>query len=280
MAEASESKSPSLAWIGAYLVGVPYLFGYLVVTIHLARFSVAPLDLIRVQYIAAGVWSVLPLIFLLFPFVFFAFSLDADRKKSEPGDRPLWRRLLTLGAQIVSALLGALGASVAVIAVLNWASGGLMGGAGVDDIIMIIKFLGGTCLFALLLVACGFTAWRSFADVDYTKPLSSFGDLIGGSCFALIEFVLMISYLFYFASNMYGKIAAYLGGGASIPVVIGFKDSDDHPDKAKTIVSGPYELLATTERNLYVLRPNTKKAIEISRDSVETIEFGEGGRPQ
>ena len=32
MAEASELKSPSLAWIGAYLVGVPYLGSAMVET--------------------------------------------------------------------------------------------------------------------------------------------------------------------------------------------------------------------------------------------------------
>src|SRR5436305_7854789 len=98
-----ETKRPALSitWLGAYAVGVPYMTGYIIVTIHLANFNVSPADLIRLQYIVAGVWSLLPLLVVVYPVVWLAAFLDHTyRGWGRINVAGSWRKLLIHAGRI------------------------------------------------------------------------------------------------------------------------------------------------------------------------------------
>jgi len=42
------------------VAGIMYVFGFLVVMVHLSQYGIAPLALVRVHYIVAGILSVTP----------------------------------------------------------------------------------------------------------------------------------------------------------------------------------------------------------------------------
>src|SRR5260370_10018483 len=62
----SESHTHSLAQTSAVFLGALYLFGFFVVSLYLANFGIHTVSLLRVQYLAAGFFSLGPLVLIYF----------------------------------------------------------------------------------------------------------------------------------------------------------------------------------------------------------------------
>jgi len=55
-----ENPELDLAQQGASIVGAVYVVGYLVVTFRWSQFGIIPVAWLRLQYLAAGIWCLLP----------------------------------------------------------------------------------------------------------------------------------------------------------------------------------------------------------------------------
>src|ERR1044072_2173025 len=114
----------SIPWISASVVGAPYVIGYIIVTIHLAGFNVSPPDLTRLQYIVAGVWSILPLIAVVYPVVWLAALLeDSYGEAAAPDTATFLRRMLCHARTISVSFIAAAGWCIIIFAVFALAAG-------------------------------------------------------------------------------------------------------------------------------------------------------------
>jgi hypothetical protein len=267
----------SKAWANAYLLALPYLVGYVVVTIHLAKFGILPLDVISLQYVTAGIWSILPLIIIFYPLLGLATALHDQYKRGESTPKLSRSTLLSHVLKIGFALFITYGWCVILVGLFRWVAGELIDNISLALTIRdILKFLGITLIFALAIAFCAFYAWLFLRDVKISDFHSSFNDLVWGLNFGFFLCAVFLCYIFYFATNMYGEIPAYLGGGAPVPISIHLKQqkiSNSSPETGP-IPSGRYYLLTTTEHSFYVSSMQGRHAIEISREVVEEVEYG------
>src|SRR5260370_9284062 len=72
----SESHTHSLAQTSAVFLGALYLFGFFVVSLYLANFGIHTVSLLRVQYLAAGFFSLGPLVLIYFLASLFHMGFD------------------------------------------------------------------------------------------------------------------------------------------------------------------------------------------------------------
>ena len=106
----------------AGVAGLLYVGGYAVVSIHLSRLNIYPIELIRFHYLAAGLWLFLPPVLFALPFVWLGAILhDAYReKRTSTHDRrgAILRVIAAIPVhayRIFKSLLMAFGALVALI---------------------------------------------------------------------------------------------------------------------------------------------------------------------
>lgn len=268
----------SIPWVGV-LIGVPYLVGYLTVAVYLARFSVVPLDLIRVQYIAAGAWSMLPLLLFFLPLSYLGGYLhDAFVEKDGREVASRWRYACYVAVQVVTSLVGAVGICGVLISLLKFSIGDTIDAfTPAITTYEIFEFLAIAFAFACGIVLTASVTWTLLRNVKPHEFWQSFNNLAWGCCFFFLMAGAVVGYVLFFATNMYGKIPSYLGGGAPVPVEIALKEKDGLENTAKQF-SGSYYLLTSTEHNLYLFRQADRQAIEMSREIVAIIKYATPAR--
>jgi hypothetical protein len=264
----------SKAWIGAYLVGVPYLIGYLVVTIHLATYSLLPLEVIRIQYVVAGIWSIVPLVIILYPLTALVATLHDEYRGGKI--EISWRALFSHLRRIVQSLISSFGICMGLLFTFKLVTGGLDFSSFGITIRDGLTFLEIVLLFACVIAAFVSGTWLFWRDVEVGDIGASFNDLIWGTTFALLACAAGFFYILFFATHVYGKIPSFLGGGAAVPVSIYLKHAETGKlqQENEGLESGSYYLLTTTEHSFFLLRLNSKRAIEVSRESVEAVSYG------
>jgi hypothetical protein len=162
-----------------------------------------------------------------------------------------------------------------VFALFDWAIGSrLHTMPNSITLLELLRFLGVTALLALALAVLAFASSHFFKRAGVEKFKGSFGDIVWGCGFGSAGVAVLLSYIFYFTTNMYGKIPAYIGGGAPIAVYVYLKERSNRALTADPIlISGKYLLLTSTEHRIYLLSSDERKAIEISREIVEAMEY-------
>jgi|SRR5450755_4261688 hypothetical protein len=95
--------------ISAFVIGLVYLLGFLVVTFHLSRYGVSPPAAIRLQYILAGLWFLSPLLLIgcvVYATVVFGYCEPLFRAHKTEAQRVLRYRRISGSVQAILAFCG------------------------------------------------------------------------------------------------------------------------------------------------------------------------------
>ncbi len=240
-------------------VATIYLFGFLVVMRHLSRYGVSSLTVLKLQYLVAGLWLVMPIVL----FTVLYSSTEAIN---------LLRPRTTLGRHIVGyALLK----SVAGLVLLILASF-IISEFGFESVFrqgwkILLAFFG-FYLAIETLVWLNWTCWKRTRGTE-ASDIPWWLDRNLRIFYATLLGLVSLSYLSYFAVHVYPLIPYSLGGGKPLTAIFLLKaqEKDSLPviRDGCTSRSVPYKLLLTTDRTFVVLSPDEQgQSIEFNRDAV------------
>ena len=229
--------------LGVLALALTYPLGILVVSLYLARYTVSPLSLLRVQYVVAGLWLLVPIaaIFALSAWFGIVFRDSVrDRKRTSESVR-VW--LLFMPVALYRATIAVFGFLVVSGLLAGVALAPL--GPGADSPVGFLFSLSTLALFgyAALAVVLGWAfvimlggvigALKSAppAPLDHptiTREDSVLGKVAGAIVVGSLYLMAVLAYTGNFASSFYPEIPATLGGGK--PTMVRFllrgEDSD------------------------------------------------------
>lgn len=253
---ATAEPAVDLAKAGALIVGILYGLGFLVVTLHLSRYHVLPFGLLRVQYLLAGIWVLVPLTAVVLPLLWVAAVLhDQYRKGHAPGHGRLWRTVLHV-MKVGTAIMVSVGWLGIMHMILRTAAPELVGPLGEIDNIFLFRYAGIVLLYAIGIAVTISGAWIFFRDVVWSDVIASANDILWGVMSASFAFVLSLAYVFHFSTSAYPRLPAVLGGGAPVKVFLLDKEevlgSLDRQLSAPINKNQAYDMLLETD-HAYVL---------------------------
>jgi uncharacterized membrane protein YwzB len=257
--------------------GVIYATGFLVVSVHLSRYDISPFGVIRIQYILAGAWLILPLVLTLcIAFWVLAYAYHLFKKSTEQR-RSRWR-LVWVPVKILIIVLGVYGICSFFLNLLCSSAPVL---AGKFQHVRFGDFLklGGFCLGIFLFSTI---TWAFLSDIRTKKGEISYRDLFAGISYVAITSLVFAGYMGFFAINLYPSIPADLGGGSSIEMRVMLKKNDQNVHINKllgitddTVLSPSLKLLLVTDKSYFIADPNVDRiSIELPKDMVSVAAFG------
>jgi len=195
----------------AGVAGLLYVAGYAVVSIHLSRLNIYPIELIRFHYLAAGLWLFLPPVLFALPFVWLGAILhDAYReKRTSTHDRrgAILRVIAAIPVhayRIFKSLLMAFGALVIagwIFAASNSELLYLL--EPLADVGFIGRYLGRLALFTFAFIFFGMGSWVFLSDFDPKAAIATLNDLLWGLLNASFFAITAFGYLGHFTTNVY-----------------------------------------------------------------------------
>jgi hypothetical protein len=235
-------------------VAICYATGMIVVNISLSKHGYHSLNLIRVSYISAGAWALYPLLLSSMAVVLALYlTRDQDSRVSK-----------VFASVLFSFVFGSVGMIWMLALALSWLTfwSVMLGGA------------------VLGLVA---TAWFGIRAIETRWPFAEFATdyaaLLMIHCW--FYFIPFVAYTCAFGYFGYEAIPSSLGGGKPLMIsfvaddklrpclqVAGFTLSAQPPQAVEA------ELLTTTDKELILLKPNSKDAVAVRQDSVHILIYG------
>ena len=268
-----------LARVVVGVVGFIYAVGFLVVTFHLAAFGVAPVTWLRPQYLLAGIWCLLPPVWVVCGLAIIATGVLEPwvRVSTEVPQRTRRARYVMGGVQ--GLLLG-----FCVFAFLSFAVDSVVSPSSIAHpklwtpgsvIAMRLCFL---CLLSTAGMLCGvFLVYGAMKPIRKDQRIDQQIMAISVGIFALVfTLQIAITYVRYFSAAVYSAIPLTYGGGRPQSVVFLIDRADQRsspiiPDSSGTR-SIPYNLVLVTESNYVVESPSKSElAIEFKQDSVHGL---------
>jgi hypothetical protein len=282
--------------LGLLALALTYALGVLVVSLYLARYTVSPLSLLRVQYVVAGLWLLAPIaaIFALGAWFGIVFR-DSVRDRKRPIEPVrFWLRVMPVA--LYRATIAVFGFLVIAGLLAGVALAPL--GSGADSPVGFLFSLSTLALFgyAALAVVLGWVfvimlggvtgALKSAPSPPLDHPTITREDsflwkvageiVIGSLCLMAV-----LAYTGNFANSFYPEIPATLGGGK--PTMVRFLLSGEDSDgpalgvlmrEAPGPFSIPYKLLLTTDGTYVVLsEDDPDQALEFSKDLVSGVKM-------
>jgi len=256
-----------------------YAWGFLIVSVYLSQFNVLSMNLLRVQYVLAGIWFFVPIIiFLVFVIVLAVivydefFYLETKLKKPKGVGRFLtfiwklfWIYIFIIG------FLGLVGMFLKSIAPNFTSSFNSIDRSN-------ILYVAGFCLAIVVLTGLVWFLFKVKKEDSEDERISS---RLWGTLYALFAVVVIFGYTLYFSLNLYPKIPAVLGGAqplsVKIMVIPGIEyDSvraelnfDDNQELSPTL-----KLITTTDDSYIILDPtNVHRVIVLPKNYVSLIIF-------
>jgi hypothetical protein len=255
--EFSRERISGLFDLGAkaitFSIALTYLIGFLVVAWHLSKYGISSLSLVHLQYLVAGLWVVLPPVFVAL------LMLTRELPVIHLDGRV--RRLPWLGRFAIS-LVTAFPANVVFgifvgFLIVNLSTWKLFA------VLFLLAFAGLTISFFISSVRIS----PGTAGRLVSRNLAPF---YGGVAVATAGF-----YIWFFAVNIYPAIPYEWGGGKPLDVIFieGDKPLPDGIVKdGNTRHSLAYKLLVVTEKSYAVLpQPTNQKSLQFDRESVQGI---------
>jgi hypothetical protein len=283
------SRVEDFTKLGLPVLGIIYVLGFIVVALNLSKYGVSPLSLVRVQYILAGIWLLLPFFALAIIIIWFSSTLldeyednspDAVKTKSTLGK--LWFHIKKIGqafAGLFGILLFAGGSLYWVIMQFPQSFGESMG------FLELLKVVGWISGFGIFIAMTGAGALAILIDVKNQNSVAdgkiNYPDLLKGATLAAFFLFLLLGYIGFYSFVIYERIPSALGGGSPMRVRFMPKQGADNQKIAQLIktanqdnLSEPYFLLFSTDKTLVVIDPNDNtQAIEISKDLIDAVIF-------
>ncbi|HKO99695.1 MAG TPA: hypothetical protein VJU86_22140 [Pyrinomonadaceae bacterium] len=242
------------------LVGLCYVLGLIVVTIHLRKYGLNSLDLPQLHYVMAGVWAILPILLTVLMIIFGAYMYQVQ-VIDEPASTG-WKRLRKI-FEVVLVLL------VAFYFVLKFLGGNL----GLDFGWKSWVFIPLIGAFAAVSISAGvFLLTRPDGYSSIGMLSINLGAIVFGLCLGLL-------YLVTFSNNTYQKIPWSTGGGRPSQVQL-MIDPQSKPylegvglrlTNAANMTE-PTRLLMTTEKEVVLINANGD-AVSIPVGTVKSIVY-------
>jgi uncharacterized membrane protein len=246
------------------LVGLCYVLGLIVVTLHLRRYALNSLDLPQLHYVMAGVWAMMPILLtlLLVVFILYVYEVSAVELRLDPtkAEKKVTEKITDWLSPAASFILlfyiafGFFGSRFGLS--FTWKSW------------VFIPLLGTAAALFITAPAFLFTRWEEFGQ--RSAIFLNLGALAIGILLGLL-------YLVVFTSNTYETIPWSTGGGrpSRVQLVI---DSAARPYTAQVGINLPgmgdktesLDLLLTTEKE-YVVLNAYGAAVSIPSDSVKAV---------
>lgn len=261
--DAGAGSGPKLEDVSKFLalgLVVLYLLGFLVVAYNLSQYGVSSMAVLKLQYLLAGIWLLLPLAVLsLLIAGFLAFSW-LPLPKGKPRIRLVGFTSLIASFALVLATLSAFG--VNVVAFYDK-------GSTHANFIDRVSILAGIVAMAAFFWYVG----RILKDEPNEKMNRNI-QKTAVFYFLTASVLILLGYVSFFARNWYPLIPYSLGGGKPASVVFLLKTEMGHGESpvisdSSGMRSIPYKLLFVTDKTFVVLSPSKEeKAIEFNRDAV------------
>jgi MFS family permease len=246
-----------------------YVMGFLIVALYLLGYGASSLDLIKIQYLAAGFWF--GCAFISFYAVTTPIGSYFTEMVNHFSEAAIWRRRET------GALAGAIFAGVVLFAVL-W-------------VLPLSRFLGLTGLhrrsfetlysirwFVLSMIILNIILhlWLYFREIARSTEDQRFHHILRRYLWRLSTVFLVGAFLFCIATFtvfVYARISFALGGGHTLEVVFWLSPGtavDSFLEREGTTpYSIPYNLLLENENSLVVISPKDgQRAIEFDRKAI------------
>lgn len=265
-------------------ISIIYVFGLIVTTLYYSNYTTSSLSLLRAQYIFAGLWLLLP---LLFTYVFAGWavaSFEEEYRQVERWPNARIRRTLLHVVIIFIGMSGLAGFAMISGMILNYALGFIMNDkplsvgfitSHINDILIVLAF---STLMAIL-------ALKSISLVKEISSLKKSISLVLPKLAWLVTFgsillFLFIAYSGYFVKNIYPHIPLAFGGGRPIMVQFLLKASVQNGiaknDILKTESSGlrsvPYKLILVTDKTYVIMVDDSlKKSVEFNKDITDGL---------
>ncbi len=263
------------------ILGIIYLFGFLVVMFNLSQYGVSPVGLLRIQYLVAGVWSLTPIFISYMVIVAIYWFISPHLNKPDKRETRLNRFfdyyimiyatlsfvfvLLIILFFFFSLFLPDLGIKGSFYFIgQNW------------NMVMIVSS------FSMIIGFLVKVAWEQLHFLlyhDYQKDSQHHRRVIAGILFSLCStFLFIIAYMAYFSLNVYSKIPHGVGGGR--PLLVQFLLNEGEDMKHLPIVADesgkksiPYRLVLRTDK-MYVIAVDDENRISVhfNRENVLGME--------
>jgi hypothetical protein len=251
------------------VTGLLYVLGLLVASLHLMRFGVFSLSLVRPHYIVAGLWPVLP---LAFPAALIAWTFTAWHEVHPPSASPaattagrLWHHVRRWNA-LISPAAGWI--FIVVMAILYVATPGSEVPWSFRQVA-----LGGMVVFVFFVIL----ALLSAATWTGARGPHTALRVIRGVAFGSLLVLCLLGYLRFFVDHIYPVIPSRIGGGKPMPVTVVLKAAENVSALGLTARPGTpralrCELILDGDKT-YVLRTidPPRAILELSKDVVAAM---------
>jgi len=243
------------------LVAGLYVVGFIVVGVYLSGYGVSSLELLRIQYLAAGFWCGFPLLFFYLATALFQNVFVFDSRRSPgPIRRALVREALSFAALLSILLL------IGFVKLAVRSSGSFATG-----IIVAALHLRVSALIGLIVCMLGADLCRVARGVLQDKDLKRAAGATGGA--------FLVAWVMLFSRNVYPVIPFSLGGGQPRDVVFILNEpAQQSPATSFLARDGQgsqtvtYKLLLENEGSFVVISPKDgQKAIEFDRKAVAAV---------
>jgi hypothetical protein len=255
--ELSRERISGLIDLGAkvisFSIALTYLIGFFVVAWHLSKYGVSSLSLLHLQYLVAGLWVVLPPVFVAL--LTLTKDLPTIHLERRVPKLPWYGRF---GVNLVTAFPANI--------VFGLFVGFLIVNLPPKKVFFVVFLLGAAGLTISLFVS-SLRIPPGTTGRLMSRNLASF---YGGVAVTTVGF-----YIWLFAVNIYPAIPYEWGGGKPLDVIFleGDKPLPDGIVKdGNTRHSIAYKLLVVTEKSYVVLpQPANHKSLQFDRESVQGI---------
>lgn len=273
-----------IAKLAAAVVGSLYALGFIVVTIHLGRYHVAPYGLVRAQYLLAGLWSLAPFAAITICVVWAA-SNYFDRTTGPSGmtiSKSHVKGIVRVILRGLIVLIATVGGLSALVSIFMKVVPELTVELGVPDFQFIAIYLLKAAAFGIVIVIFG--AGAIYAALKMARKIRRTEEIVVAAFSGIVAILAAIVYLFHFALTAYPRIPVVLGGGDG-QVVIAVSDksmsagtpADQTSQTFASIVGdSPCQLLLETDKAYVLLHLKTHRVVVVNKDKVSMLMFVRG----
>jgi hypothetical protein len=240
------------------LVGLCYVLGLIVVTLHLRRYGLNSLDLPQLHYVMAGVWAMLPILLTVLLVVLAIYFFQVDIETTPGATR--WKRIWSVLSAVLSVLfifymlLGYFGSSLGLT--FGWKSW------------VWIPLLGTLAVFVLAAPVFMFTRSETYSSV---------GSISLNLGVMVIGILLGLAYLVAFANKTYQSIPWSTGGGrpSRVQLIVdseaqAYVEAGGIKFSSTANKTDSISLLLTTEKEYVVVNPEGT-AVSIPADLIKAV---------
>lgn len=253
------------------VAAVLYVTGFLVVSLHLARYGIHSFSMLRAQYILAGAWFFAHILFFV-PIATLLRYLEslyiAKHKDSSPEIMGVEKQAdiekrnlawLVLLSVLLLSILFSHGISIFKY----------------HEMFTLILY----GLMNVIILLYGYSLWNKRSVVQKSNYLA-FGQF-------LIACILLLTHINHFSNNVYSKISAEYGGGMPVKVQFHWRDECKTKDIAATfqkeckLKEEPvyFDQILATDTDHVIISPCPKiypRTFEISNDLIDYVEIKYG----